>query len=347
MNTTFFVVFGVLLGLVLLSLVGVIFFLLRKRDIDASQNKEVKELREAITNMQIQLMEHLATQLNSMRGSLENSSTLVNKEARLFTQSITEMREVLKQVHTSVKDVSSFQEIFKSPKLRGSWGEASLEHLLAQYYPRELYELQYMFSSGERADAVFKLPDGKLVAIDSKFPVDNFSKMVEAQTDFEKEQAEKNFIADVKARIDEIATKYILPSEETVDYAIMYVPAEAIYYEMVNPGTKSTREDVVSYGLRKRVVITSPNLFYLTFRTIEHWSKDVQFSKQTREIIKRFEQVRKDAEKLSASFSKLGKHLSNAQSSYEDSSKRLEFITDRVDRLIKGNNEEKMVGGSE
>jgi len=95
--------------------------------------------------MQIQLMEHLANQLNNVRGSVEQSSNLVNREVSLFTQRVTEMKDALIQVHESVNDVKSFEELLKSPKLRGNWGEASLEHLLSEYYPKELYEIQYMF----------------------------------------------------------------------------------------------------------------------------------------------------------------------------------------------------------
>ena len=167
--------------------------------------------------------------------------------------------------------------------------------------------------------------------------------MIGAETDFDRENAEKSFISDVKARIDEIASKYILPGEGTVDYAMMYVPAEAIYYEIVNPGTKSVKEDLTTYALRKKIIITSPNLFYLAMSVIEHWFKDVQFSKQTKEVIKRFEQVRKDAEKLTDDFDRLGKHLSNAQSSYDDTTKRLDLMTDRVDRLIQSGEEEKLL----
>jgi DNA recombination protein RmuC len=327
---------------IILTLVGGLFvLLLRKKDTDAVGNQQAKDLRQAINLMQLQFMEHLEKRLDAVRQTVGDTTRVMNTEAKAFAQRTTEIDERLKQMHESVRDLKKFEEFFKSPKARGTWGEASLAHLLSQHYAQDLYELQYGFLSGERADAVFKLPDGKLVSIDAKFPADNFTKMAEAQNEIEREAAEKSFINDVKARIDEIAAKYILPSESTVDYAIMYVPAEAIYYEIINPGTKSTKEDLSSYALRKKVILTSPNLFYLTMNVIEHWFKDVQFSKQTKEVIKRFEQVRKDAEKLADDFGRLGKHLSNAQSSYDDTTKRLDLMTDRVDRLIEGSSPEK------
>ncbi len=312
----------------------------KKEAADASQNQALDELKKSMAAMQVQMMEHLASQMNAMRGSFENSSRAVSQEAKSFTEKFTEMSELLKRVREGVQNVESFQEIFKSPKLRGTWGEASLEHLLSQYYPKELYELQYMFSSGERADAVFKLPDGRMIAIDSKFPAENFVKFVEAQSDSERETGRKNFVQDVKARIDEIAGKYILPSENTLDYAMMYVPAEAVYYEMINPASAAGKDDMIGYAWNKKVVMTSPNQLYLHLKTIEHWFRDVQLSKQTHEIIKQFSRIRKDGDKLADDFRLLGKHIGNAQGAYESSEKRLGMLVTKVDQLTKGKVEE-------
>jgi len=327
--TTIYIIGGFLIGII----IGIVIvrFLLKN-----NTNLEVKELKDSINQMQIQLMEHLANQLNNVRGSVEQSSNLVNREVSLFTQRVTEMKDALTQVHESVNDVKSFEELLKSPKLRGNWGEASLEHLLSEYYPKELYEIQYTFLNGERADAVFKLPNNKLIAIDSKFPLENFSKMTEVSSLEEKQTFAKIFISDVKKRIDEIASKYILPQEGTLDFAIMYVPAEAVYYEMINPASQLIKENLSDYAWKRKIIITSPNLLYLTLVTIEHWFKDIQVSKQTQEILKRFEQIKKDSEKLEESFRKLGSHLSNAQSSYENSQRRLSFMNSKIDKLVSG-----------
>ncbi|KKS08247.1 MAG: hypothetical protein A2418_02685 [Candidatus Brennerbacteria bacterium RIFOXYC1_FULL_41_11] len=329
-------------GFILLTMIfgAVVYFLLKKQQDETLQNQSIKGLQETISKMQVQMMEHMASQINAMRSSLDNSSQAVTKEARIFNEGIVQMREALKQVHEKVGTISSFQEIFKSPKLRGTWGEASLEHLLSQYYPKELYELQKMFSSGERADACVKLPDGKLIAIDSKFPFENFSKLEVVETDLEKEAIQKLFATDVKKHIDTIAQKYILPSENTLDYAIMYIPAEAVYYAIANPASKSVKEDLISYAWTKKIIVTSPNLFYLSLKTIEHWFRDVQVSKQTQEILKSFEKIRKDGEKLADDFRVLGKHIANSQSAYSGTEKRLGLMVDKVSRLTKGNLEE-------
>ena len=335
-----------IVGFVLLALVFgfVVFLLTRKQQDDQSQNQSIKGLQDSISKMQIQMMEHLASQINAMRSSLDSSSSAVTKEARIFNEGIVQMREALKQVHEKVGDISSFQDIFKSPKLRGSWGEASLEHLLSQHFDKDLYELQKLFSSGERADACFKLPDGKLVAIDSKFPLENFSKLDVVETDLEREAIQKMFVQDVKKHIDAIAQKYILPQEGTLDYAIMYIPAEAVYYAIANPATKTVKEDLISYAWAKKVIVTSPNLFYLSLKTIEHWFRDVQVSKQTQEILKRFSKIRKDGEKLAEDFRVLGRHIGNAQSAYSGTEKRLGLMVDKVSQLTRGNIQEELPG---
>src|SRR3989338_4407552 len=132
-------------------------------------------------------------------------SKTMNDQMHSFTKEATQIREDLKQVQESVKDVSSFRDIFKSPKLRGQWGEASLEHILSQHFPQELYKIQHLFSSGEQVDAVLKLPNDLVLTIDSKFPSENFDKMVKAATDTEKSFFKKTFLEDVKNRINEIA----------------------------------------------------------------------------------------------------------------------------------------------
>jgi DNA recombination protein RmuC len=236
----------------------------------------------------------------------------------------------MKQVQDSVKSVSTFQDIFKAPKLRGQWGEASLEHILSQHFPEELYKKQYLFSSGEQVDAILSLPNGRVLPIDSKFPAENFVKMIESEGG-ERDLFKKKFIGDVKGHIDKIASKYIIPAESTVEFALMYIPAEAIYYEIVNNLGRDF--DLTEYAMSKKVVITSPNTIYLTLRTVEHWFKDTQISRQTQEILKRLDRVQQDANKLMDDFRKLGSHLNNAKTAYDSSEKRLGMFSDKVERL--------------
>ena len=314
--------------ILIVLLAGMGFLFLRKSGIDQKQSVEIKDLEHRLTDLII----------NQQTGS----SKAMSDQMSSFTKEATQIREDLKKVQEKMQDISTFQEIFKSPKLRGQWGEASLEHILSQHFPKELYKTQHLFSSGEQVDAVLKLPNNRVLPIDSKFPSENFTRMIGADSE-ERESFRKKFIEDVKGHIDRIALKYIIPSESTVDFALMYVPAEAIFYEIVNNQGKGV--DLTSYAMSKRVVLTSPNTIYLTLRTIEHWFRDTQISRQTQEVLKRLDRVQQDALKLMNDFRKLGSHLRNAVSSYDSSEKRLSLFSDKVNRLkefkevkkIKGN----------
>ena len=317
----------ILISIIFLIVLGVslILFYSRKSKVDKTQSDAIRDLERRLTDVMI-------GQLDKIRGSVDGTSQAMNDQMRSFTKEATQIREDLKQVQATVKDVSTFQEIFKSPKLRGQWGEASLEHILSQHFPKELYKVQHLFSSGEQVDAVLKLPNDLVLPIDSKFPSENFDKMVKAATETEKSFFKKSFLEDVKNRINEIATKYILPAESTTEFALMYIPAEAIYYEIVSSLGKEL--DVAAFAWSKRIILTSPNTLYLTLRTIEHWFKDTQVSKQTQEILKKLGKVHQDAEKLMDDFRKLGSHLKDASSAYGNSEKRLELLDDKVEKLV-------------
>ncbi|MBI2625000.1 MAG: DNA recombination protein RmuC [Candidatus Nealsonbacteria bacterium] len=294
---------------------GMLVFLMRGSREGKSQADALRDLERRLTDLIID--------------NVSGTSKSLNEQVRSFTKEATQIREDLKRIQEKVRDVSTFQEIFKAPKLIGQWGEESLAHILSQHFPKELYEIQHLFSSGERVDAVLKLPDGKILPIDSKFSPENFKKMIEANSDGERLIFRKKFIEDIKFNIDSISSKYILPSEGTLDYALMYIPAEAIYSEIMAKET-----DLANYARQKKVTLASPNTFYSALRTIEHWFKSIQISRQTQEILKKLERLHQDSEKLMGDFRKLGSHLRNASSAYETSEKRLTLFEERVERLI-------------
>ena len=301
-----------------------ILFLFKKTKVDERQSGAIKDLERRLTDLMI-------NQLKEIRGSVDGTSKAMHEQIYSFTKEATQIKEELKQVQDKIKDVSSFQEIFKAPKLRGQWGEASLEHILSQHFPPELYKIQYLFSSGEQVDAALKLPNGNVLPIDAKFPSENFSKMIES-TGSEREFFQKKFVEDVKLKINDIASKYILPAEGTVDFALMYIPAEAIYYEIVNNIGREV--DLASYAWSKKIILTSPNTVYLALRTIEHWFKDTQISRQTQEILKKMGKINQDSLKLMDDFRKLGSHLKNAVSAYDNSEKRLNLFSEKVEKML-------------
>ena len=292
-------------------------------------------------------------QMERTRQASERATLTVSQQVHNFTQGMTQLHEGLKGMHDSVKSVVSFQDLFRNPKLRGQWGEMSLEASLAQYFPKDRYLIQHYFSSGEAVDAALRLPNDILLPIDSKFNWDNFQKMANADpapslsadrhsekgrawsgasNDNSQEYYRKLFYSDVKKKIDEISSKYILPAEGTTDFALMFVPAETVYYEIIN---NMKDVDVADYARKKKVILVSPNTFALSVSAIQHWYRDVHINQKTQSIIKKLEGIVADSAKLADNFRKLGSHLSNAQSAYEDSEKRLGLMTERVSKVIK------------
>jgi len=286
------------------------------------------------------LQAQVSAQLEQTRQASERATHSVSAQVQSFTQGMTELRETVHRVQESVKDVASFQEMFRSPKHRGTWGELTLGAILHEYFPHGGYTEQYTFASGEIVDAVLKLPNDLLLPIDSKFSWDNFQKMAEAHGDAEKAAYRKQFLSDIKKRIDEIATKYVLPSEGTVDMALMYMPAESIYYEVIQ---NLHDDDVAEYARKRKVYLTSPNTLYITLSAVIHWFKDVQLQKQTRDIMKRLETVIKDATVLATDFRKLGDHLSDANSAFERSEKKLGHLVERTQKVIDSSDETKQL----
>lgn len=332
MQPYIFIIIGLVIGAVVVFLIAK-FSGRSKNDDQLAQtlNQRLDGLNVSMNQALRDTVKMVADQLKDSRESVERSSRAVNQQVQGFTTGLTQLSESLKNVHESVKGVSSFQDIFKSPKLRGIWGEASLEASLAQYFPRDRYEIQHYFKSGEAVDAILRLPNELLLPVDSKFNWENFEKMVNADNDISREQYKKTFFSDVKKKIDEVASKYILPSESTTDFALMYVPAETVYYEIVN-NIKDV--DLPAYAMGKKVFLVSPNTFMLSVSAIGHWLKDVQLNKQTKDIMKRLERIATDGRKLGEDFKRLGKHLSDARGSYDDTEKRLDLMIDRVQNVI-------------
>lgn len=334
MDSVFLILLSIIIGAVFSGFIFYLFFNYSK-NAKSVASEEVGKLGERLetankifSDQFRQIREEISQSHHKDLELRSKSAKEINEQIEKVVSNFSQMKEVLGQVQNQVKEVSSFQTIFKSPKLTGQWGEASLDYMLSLYFPRQdAYQLQYKFSSGEAADAVLKLPNGRILPIDSKFPQDNFNQFINAVESAGKEESRKALVARIKQDITDIAAKYILPNENTVDFAMMYIPAESLYYEIV------TKEDLTSYAWNKKVFLTSPNTFILTLGVVQHWFKDADITKKTGEILKKLQRIAIDGEKLSESFKKIGSHLSNARNSYEDAEKRVEMLVDRVSNV--------------
>ncbi len=231
--------------------------------------------------------------------------------------------------------VRSLQDVLKAPKLRGQLGEQSLEKLLREILPADSFTLQYQFKNGKTVDALAQMPDYS-VPIDAKFPLPSFEAMIKAENDEEKGKKRRDFQKDVVNRIDEIASKYINPEEGTLDFALMYIPAENVYYETIIK-YESDKTDILRYSLDRKVIPVSPNLLYAYLMTIVMGLHGLQIEKQAA-------QIRQNLGKLAGSFSAftenweiLGKHLRNAQGQYDEGQTKLNKFTMELDQIQGGN----------
>lgn len=242
-----------------------------------------------------------------------------------------EMTEQARSLADISRSISSLEHILSAPKLRGGFGEAQLENLLAMVFPREHFEVQYRFEgANEVADAILKFPQG-MVAIDSKFSLENFRRMAEATNDSDRKSARREFLKDTRRRIDEIATKYIRPAEGTLPFALMYVPAENVYYEAIIRDEDGN--DLYSYCVQKRVMPVSPNSLYAYLQTIVVGLKSLSVSQRAETILREIESLHIELAKFTRFYGVLGTHLKNAEKSYDDSQRSLDKVQDRLDRL--------------
>ncbi|MDD2752649.1 MAG: DNA recombination protein RmuC [Candidatus Omnitrophica bacterium] len=268
--------------------------------------------------------------LNQMNLSLQEANKTIGANLGSATTVFGSVEEKLgqleatnRQIYEISKNISSLQELLRAPKFRGQMGETLLENLLSQVLPKDHFETQYRFKSTDAVDAVIRLGE-RLVPVDAKFSLENFQKILDTQDEAAKNIFRKKFIQDVKNRVDEIALKYILPAENTYDFALMYIPAENVYYEVI------IKEDLFSYGMAKKVIPVSPNTFYAYLQVICLGLKGMKLEENTKSILKNLSALNIEMDKFKEDFTVLGNHLTNASTKYGDSQKRLDRFSGRL-----------------
>lgn len=268
--------------------------------------------------------------LNQMNQSLQEANKIIGQNLGNATSTFGNVQEQLgkleetnKQIIAISSDISSLQELLRAPKFRGAMGETFLENLLSQVLPQEHYQMQYHFRSTDAVDAVIRLGE-RLVPVDAKFSLENFQKMQDSTDEPVRESFRKKFIQDIKNRINEIAAKYILPAENTYDFALMYIPAENVYYEVI------IKEEIFAYSMQKKVIPVSPNTFYAYLQVICLGLRGLKVEENAKMILKSLSALSIDADKFKEDFNILGSHLLNANTKYADAQKRLEKVSERL-----------------
>ena len=296
-------------------------------------SKQYSENHTIIQKVNTDVVQTLQNVDKNVNARLDNAAKAVSE----VSKRLGEVYETTKNVQEIGKDIASLQEILRSPKMRGGLGELFLGDLLSQVLPSSRFELQYKFKSREIVDAVIFLKD-LIVPIDSKFPLENFKKISESQTDQEKVTSKRQFVKDVKKHINDISQKYILPDEGTSDFALMYIPAENVYYEIiVKDEAVDDEKGLLKYALDKRIFPVSPNSFYGYLQTILLGLRGMKIEEQANEILRNISQLSIEFAKVEDTFQKMGTHLRNLYSNYEETEKKIGHFSAKLETLEEKN----------
>lgn len=308
--------------------------LLLQREIESARGEARQAQSETLTSVRQELQQfttQMATQMGQVGTGVQRELQHVSQVMGAVQGSLGKLGEVTQRVFDIGKDIAGLEQILRSPKVRGGLGESFLESLLGQMLPREHYELQYAFSTGDRVDAVVRI-GGRLVPVDAKFPLENFRRLLEETEEERRRQFRRAFARDVKARVDEIAKRYILPDEGTFDFALMYIPAENVYYEIIVKDEGVEEDSPATYATGRHVIPVSPNSLYAYLQVIVLGLRGLQIEKDAREIQARLARLRGDLDKFRDPFDVIGKHLTNARNKYDEAAAAL----DRVEAKLEG-----------
>lgn len=306
----------------------ILYFLLVKKQ---KENPSDKTLIEWLKSMQNSIDQNNKAINESMRHSTLEMNKTLQENNKQINERLSKAAEVIGQVNKEIGEMSEIgrsmrelQDFLKSPKLRGNIGEEVLKDLISQTFPKNSFFMQYQFSSGEKVDAAIKT-DAGILPIDSKFPMENFQKMIKAENQTEKDSYKKEFIRDVKKHIDSISKKYILPSEGTMDFCLMYIPSEPVYYEIAdNP-------DILDYARKKRVYAVSPTTLYAHLQVILLSFEGKKIETKSREVFALLRSLKVDYDKVDENLAVLGKHLNNASGQFGNLNLSIRNIGKKLD----------------
>jgi len=295
------------------------------RKFDALQ----RGLQEELNRLNEIVERRLADTSKNVGDRLDNAAKVISD----VRQQLGQMDEASKRIFEVGREISELQQTLQAPKLRGSMGEYLLNELLIQVLPQKSYENQYRFKNGETVDAAIKLSSG-IIPIDAKFPLENFKRIIVAGGDEAAQTAAgKAFARDVKKHIDDIARKYIRTDEGTFDFALMYIPSESVFYEIIVRNEWNPGEPLLQYALGRRVIPVSPNSFYAYLQTILLGLRGMRVEENAREIMDGILRLEKELEVFAEDFELVGTHLNNSLKKYADAAKRFDRFEMKVEQL--------------
>ena len=323
---------AILIGVIAVVALGALWLVRTLRsELGALRAESATQLSERTADVDRRLGELTATfdrRLESLDGRVLATQQASGQTATQIVEKLGKLDGTAAQMLARANDLAKLEQVLRPPKARGGFGELLLENLLRDRLPPSAYTMQYGFDSGERVDAVVRV--GQLIPVDSKFPLDNFQRIVEARSDDERQLYEKAFARDVKVHIEAIATKYIRPEQGTYDFAFMYVPVESVYYELACGPTGA----LLQYAHERRVFPVSPTTFTAYLQVIVLGMRSMQIEEHAQEVMAYVAALGNDFDRFRDEFDLVGKHLGHAQASFGKADKRLDKLGTRLDEAI-------------
>lgn len=316
--------------ILLIILIIMIFLLMKKKNVKTDDQSFLM-----IQNQINEMSKTLDSKLNDSNQMIHSKMTESLDIVKNVTQSLTKLDETNKQVMGFAGQLQSLENILKNPKQRGILGEYYLETVLKNVLPPDAYQMQYKFNNGEIVDAVVFTKEG-IIPIDSKFSLENYNKILDAREDGEKEILEKQFKQDLKNRIDE-TSKYIRPKEKTMEFAFMFIPSEAIYYDLlVNKvgAVKVNTRDLIEYAFRERkVIIVSPTTFLAYLQTVLQGLRALKIEESVKDILKHVSNLQNHIISYEDYLKKLGNNLGTTVNMYNSAYKEFAKIDKDVVKI--------------
>jgi len=334
----------ILLIIVVLALAGVLLAVLQRlRDTNKQSGVElikadVTELNRTIATLQTTLGDKLERSSTQMQSSMQKQLSESMKLVGDVSQRLTKLDETNRRVVDVADELKTLQNVLQNPKQRGVFGEYYLESVLSNILPTKNFKMQYSFKDGVIADAVVILDKGQLLPIDSKFSLENYNRMVSAGTKAEREDLLKKVRNDLKGRIDE-TSKYIRPSEGTMEFAFMFIPSESLYYDLLigDVGTGSSARDLIEYAFReRRVIIVSPTSFMAYLQTVLQGLRSLQIEEQAKDIQIQVGKLGRHIANFDTYMEKLGKSLGTTVGHYNSAHKELAKVDTDVIKIAGG-----------
>ena len=334
--STFIIIAILCLG----GLIGFGLYYLHTRLTELAKSKEEDKSFLMLQNQLNEFTKQVNEQMRDSNKLVQNHSLQSAKIVKEVTEKLTELGETNKQVVGFATQLQSLENILKNPKQRGILGEYMLETLLSNVLPPNQYQMQYSFSNGLMVDAAVFLRD-KVIPIDAKFSLEKYNKIMDEKDKKRREDLEKEFKQDLKNRIDE-TSKYILPEENTTEFAIMFIPAEGIFYNLLIykvGALELNANDLVEYAFKKRVMIVSPTSFFAYLQTVIQGLKALKVEESVQEVIKQVGLLSKHLVAYDSYMQKLGGHLGTTVGAYNNAYKEFNKINKDVTKISGETNE--------